>query len=80
MKAFAEAEVPIRVVRRGDRFDWGGADWRILSPRAGEFIGGSSGAAANAYVVYLLRINGIDALFTGDIERARGEDPRPVAR
>ena len=67
MKTLAEANVPIRTVRRGDHFDWGGADWRILSPPPGEFIGGSS-QAANASVVYLLRVNGVDALFTGDIE------------
>ncbi len=68
MKTLAEANVPIQVVRRGDHFEWGGADWRILNPPAGEFIGGST-QAANASIVYLLRVNGIDALFTGDIER-----------
>lgn len=68
MQTLAETNVPIRFVRRGDHFDWGGADWRILNPSSGEFIGGSS-QAANASIVYLLQVNGIDALFTGDIER-----------
>lgn len=74
MKALDEAEVPIRVVRRGDHFDWGGADWRILHPRSRDFIGASSGAAANASIVYLLGVNGVDALFTGDIERRVAEN------
>ncbi len=74
MKALAEANVPVTVVRRGDSFDWGGADWRFLSPPADEFIGASSGQAANASLVYLLRVNGIDALFTGDIERRVAEN------
>jgi competence protein ComEC len=59
-------DVPHDVVTRGDRFDWGGADWEILNPPFGQFTGNSQ--AANASVAYLLTVNGVHALFTGDIE------------
>ena len=68
MKTLDEEDVEIKHVHAGDSFDWGGAEWNVLSPPAGEFTGGSN-QAANSSVVYLLRVNGVSALFTGDIER-----------
>lgn len=53
----------------GDRFDWGGAEWIFVNPPSGEFLGASSKIAGNSSLVYLLRVNGVTALFTGDIER-----------
>lgn len=53
--------------RAGQTFGWGGASWQILNPPRGEFTGGSK-QAANASVAYLLRVNAVEALFTGDIE------------
>lgn len=55
-------------VHAGQTFGWGGASWKILNPPEGEFTSGSK-QAANASVAYLLRVNGVEALFTGDIER-----------
>ena len=52
----------------GDRFDWGGAEWIFVNPPRGEFLDASSKIAGNASLVYLLRVNGVTALFTGDIE------------
>lgn len=52
----------------GDRFDWGGGEWIFVNPPAGEFLGASSKIAGNASLVYLLRVNGVSVLFTGDIE------------
>ena len=74
LKALAEAKVPIRVVRRGDRFDWGGPDRRILHPAPATSAAPTRARPANASIVYLLRMNGIDALFTGDIERPVAEN------
>jgi competence protein ComEC len=68
IKLLRDRKVKIQFVSRGDHFGWGGADWRILNPPAGEFIGGKP-QAANASIAYLLRVNGIEALFTGDVER-----------
>jgi competence protein ComEC len=67
MNTLAERDVLLRFVAAGDSFGWGGASWRILSPRRGEFIGGAK-EAANASVVYLLTVNDVTVLFTGDIE------------
>ena len=53
----------------GQRFDWGGADWTFLNPPRGEFLAASSKVAGNASLAYVLRVNGVSALFTGDIER-----------
>lgn len=71
-QALDDAGVETKRVKAGDKFSWGGADWNVLSPPAGEFTGGSS-QAANASIVYLLRVNGISALFTGDVERRVAE-------
>ena len=54
-------------VHAGQKFTWGGASWQIVNPPQGQFTGGS-GDAANSSVAYLLRVNGVEALFTGDIE------------
>ena len=54
----------------GDRFDWGGAEWIFVNPPPGEFLGASSKAAGNSSLAYLLRVNGVTALFTGDIEKS----------
>lgn len=51
----------------GKKYDWGGAEWRFAHPRSNEFLDADSGAAGNSSLVYLLRINGVTALFTGDI-------------
>jgi competence protein ComEC len=53
----------------GQRFDWGGAEWIFVNPPAGQFLAATSAAAGNASLAYLLRVNGVRALFTGDIER-----------
>src|SRR5215211_6430247 len=55
-------------VTAGQTYHWGGATWRILNPPGGKYDGGAK-QAANASVAYLLRLNGIDALFTGDVEK-----------
>ncbi len=53
----------------GQSFDWGGAEWIFVNPPAGEFLDASSRTAGNSSLAYLLRVNGVTALFTGDIER-----------
>ena len=63
----AEPGMETRYAHAGDKFDWGGAAWTFLNPRKGDRIGGSD-EAANVSLVYLLKVNGITALFTGDIE------------
>ena len=64
----AEPGMYLVYANAGDRFEWGGASWTFLNPPRGDFVGGSS-EAANVSLVYLLNVNGITALFTGDIER-----------
>ena len=66
-----DEHVPMKIVTRADHFDWGGADWLILNPPKGEFIGGKS-QAANASIAYLLTFNGVTAVFTGDVEASIG--------
>jgi competence protein ComEC len=56
----------------GKKYDWGGAEWTFAHPRSGELLGFSSGAAGSASLVYLLRVNGVTALFTGDITEQVG--------
>ena len=56
----------------GKKYDWGGAEWTFAHPRSGEFLSASSGAAGNSSLVYLLRVNGVTALFTGDIPESVG--------
>jgi competence protein ComEC len=55
-------------VTAGQTYTWGGGTWEILNPPAGKYDGGAK-QAANASVAYLLRVNAIDALFTGDVEK-----------
>jgi competence protein ComEC len=55
--------------RAGNRFGWGGAEWIFLNPPAEEFLSASSRIAGNSSLAYLLRVNGVTALFTGDVER-----------
>lgn len=55
-------------VRVGQTPRWGGARWQILNPPKGEFTGGKDDAP-NASVAYLLTVNGVRALFTGDVEQ-----------
>jgi len=64
----AEPNMELLYAKFGDRFDWGGAAWTFLNPREGDFIGGSA-ESANVSLVYLLNVNGVSALFSGDIER-----------
>jgi competence protein ComEC len=52
----------------GRKYKWGDAEWLFAHPRSDEFLEASSGAAGNSSLVYLLRVNGVTALFTGDIE------------
>jgi beta-lactamase superfamily II metal-dependent hydrolase len=54
-------------VRAGQTRRWGGARWQIHNPPKGEFTGGTDDAP-NASIAYLLTVNGVRALFTGDIE------------
>ncbi len=68
MAAIAAEGLTPTYVTAGQTFNWGGATWEILSPPAGKYEGGSE-EAANASVAYLLRVNGIDTLFTGDVEK-----------
>ena len=65
----AEPELEQTFPKIGDRFDWGGAEWVFVNPPAGDFLGGSSRIAGNSSLAYLLTVNGITSLFTGDIER-----------
>jgi competence protein ComEC len=65
----AEPELEETFPKIGDRFDWGGAEWVFVNPPAGDFLGGSSRIAGNSSLAYLLTVNGITSLFTGDIER-----------
>jgi competence protein ComEC len=62
-----DEDIPIEFADRGERFDWGGADWVILNPPQGVFTGGKS-QSANVSIAYLLTFNGVQALFTGDVE------------
>ena len=86
MDLLREKKVPRVIATRGQTYDWGGASWRILNPPVHEFTGGAS-QAANASVAYLLTVNGVQALFTGDVEPKVGRRiavelkpllPRPV--
>jgi competence protein ComEC len=52
-------------VTAGDHFTWGGASWQILSPPSNRYT--EDFQAANSSVVYILRVKGIEFLFTGDI-------------
>jgi competence protein ComEC len=55
-------------VSAGQHFNWGGADWEILSPPADRYTG--VGQAADASVVYVLHRRGGAFVFTGDIGKS----------
>lgn len=65
----AEPDLEQTFPKIGDRFEWGGGDWVFLNPAFGDFLGGSSRIAGNSSLAYLLTVNGVTSLFTGDIER-----------
>jgi competence protein ComEC len=67
MQLLEDRDIPVEIATRGERFHWGGGEWLILNPSAGEFLGSAS-QAANVSIAYLLTHNGVTALFTGDIE------------
>ncbi len=69
MKAIADEGLTPTSVHSGQSFSWGGAAWQIVNPPEGEFTAASSTVAGNASVAYLLRVNGVELLFTGDIEK-----------
>ncbi len=69
MDAIKDEGLTPTYVRVGQSFSWGGASWQILNPLEGEFTANSSTVAGNASVAYLLRVNGVELLFTGDIEK-----------
>lgn len=73
MAAIAREGLTPTYVHTGQRFTWGGASWRILNPPEGAFTGGSADAG-NSSVAFLLRVNGVEALFTGDIEEEVSAD------
>ena len=65
--AAAEPGSELIVAHAGQEFEWGGASWTFLNPPKGKFTGGKA-QAANASLAFLLELNGVTALFTGDIE------------
>lgn len=67
IRSLREQAVPLQFVNTGDTFTWGGAQVTVLNPPPRRFTGGAN-QAANVSIVYLLTVNGITALFTGDIE------------
>jgi len=69
MKAIKKEGLTPTFVHAGQTFTWGGASWLILNPIQGEFTGGANDAADSS-VAYLLRLNGAEVLFTGDIDTA----------
>jgi competence protein ComEC len=60
-------------VHAGRTFTWGGASWQVLNPPKGKYTGGEH-HASNASIAYLLRVNGVVALFTGDIYPDAADD------
>jgi competence protein ComEC len=69
MKAIKDEGLDPAYVKAGQSFSWGGASWQILNPFDNEYTGGKDDAA-NSSVAYLLTVNGEEALFTGDIDKA----------
>ncbi|MCB1024753.1 MAG: ComEC/Rec2 family competence protein, partial [Acidobacteria bacterium] len=67
VKTATEKGIPIRKVKRGDRFEIGGVDIEVLNPKA---VPGSDIASGNNNSVVLRMTYGARTfLFTGDIER-----------
>jgi competence protein ComEC len=63
----------LEYVAAGDRFAWGGGDWRVLGPPAGRFTAPTNTQVSNSSVVLLLRIGRKQFLFSGDIYKAAAE-------
>ena len=68
MKAIRRHHVPLKYVRTGQVFRFGGAKWTILNPSPGAFR--KHHQVSNSSVAYALEVNGKRFLFTGDIEMA----------
>lgn len=68
MNAIRRFRVPLRYVRTGQIFRFGGAKWTILNPTRGAFT--KHHQVSNSSVAYALEVNGKRFLFTGDIELA----------
>ena len=68
MRAIRRHHVPLRYVRTGQVFRFGGAKWTILNPSPGAFT--KHHQVSNSSVAYALEVNGKRFLFTGDIEAA----------
>jgi competence protein ComEC len=68
IEALTDHGATLQYVVAGNRFNWGGADWEILSPPEGKYTG--VGQAADSSVAYVLRANGAEFLFTGDIGKS----------
>lgn len=58
----------LQYVVEGQHFPWGGADWEILNPPKDKYTG--AGQAPDASVAYVLKLNGDEFLFTGDIGKS----------
>ena len=68
MKAIRRHHVPLKYVRTGQVFRFGGAKWTILNPSPGAFT--KHHQVSNSSVAYALEVSGKRFLFTGDIEAA----------
>jgi competence protein ComEC len=68
MRAIRGQRIPIRYVRTGHVFRFGGAKWTILNPGRGAFT--KHGQVSDSSVAYVLELNGKRFLFTGDIHKA----------
>ena len=69
----AEPDLKRTFAVAGETFDWGGAKWVFANPPRGAFLDASSRVAGDSSLAFLLTVNGVTALFTGDI-------PESVAR
>jgi competence protein ComEC len=68
MDALASQGTALQPVITGDRFHWGDADWEILNPPKDTFT--DPGQVPDSSVTYLLKVNGDEFLFTGDIGKS----------
>jgi competence protein ComEC len=68
MRAIRRHRVPLRYVRTGQVFHFGGARWTILNPTRGAFL--KHHQVSNSSIAYALEVAGKRFLFTGDIEMA----------
>lgn len=75
LRELRQRDVRINWVKAGDRFRFGKARWRVLSPPGRKWRRNAD--AANGSVVFLLTVNRRKLLFTGDIEE---EATRRLAR